>query len=101
MTLLLDPPAEQFERAMTECDVVICLRWPTAGETSRVIIRAFALGKPVVASDVPQWRELPDEFCWRVPIGGAAEITALSDIMVRFGDGRLSAGRRRCRPQIR
>ena len=91
VTLLLDPPAGQFESAMAGCDVVVCLRWPTAGETSRVIIRAFALGKPVVASDVPQWRELPEEFCWRVPIGGPAELAVLSDIMVRVADGRLSA----------
>ena len=89
--LLLDPPSESFEAMMGGCDVMVCLRWPTAGETSRVVMRALALGKAVIASDVPQWRELPEESCWRIPIGGPEEVDALCELMVGFASGRISA----------
>ena len=58
-------------------DLVINLRWPTAGETSATMMRAFGAGKVVITSDLPQTRDYPEEFCWRIPIGKAREVTAL------------------------
>jgi ubiquinone/menaquinone biosynthesis C-methylase UbiE len=50
-------------------DVVINLRYPTAGETSGTLIRALGAGKPVVVSDFGQFAELPDEVCLKVAPG--------------------------------
>lgn len=65
---------ENFEASIANCDVVIALRWPTAGETSAVIMRAFGAGKPVITSDVPQHGELDSAFCWRVSTDPDREI---------------------------
>jgi len=34
---------------------------------SATLVRAVAAGKPVVITDLPEWRFLPEEFCPRVP----------------------------------
>ena len=44
---------------MKACDVHVSLRSPTMGETSGTAIRALALGKPLVVSDVGWFAELP------------------------------------------
>ena len=44
---------------MGACDVHVSLRSPTMGETSGTAIRALALGKPLVVSDVGWFAELP------------------------------------------
>jgi glycosyltransferase involved in cell wall biosynthesis len=44
---------------MAACDVVVSLRSPTMGETSGTAIRALALGKPLIVSDVGWFGELP------------------------------------------
>ena len=56
----------QYIRAI---DVAINLRWPTAGETSAVMMRALGAGKPVIITDLPQWSYFPDSFCKRIPLG--------------------------------
>src|SRR5207245_2550954 len=42
--VVLDPAKPELERLITASDVVVNLRWPTAGETSAVMLRAFAPG---------------------------------------------------------
>src|SRR5262249_53236079 len=57
---------------------------PTMGETSGSVIRALALGKPVLASDVGWFSELPDGAALKIPvddyevatIAGALELAA-------------------------
>ncbi len=41
-------------------DILVNLRYPTAGETSASLLRLMAAGKPVVVSDAGSFRELPD-----------------------------------------
>ena len=53
---------------MRACDVLVNLRSPTMGETSGTAIRALALGKPLVVSDVGWFSELPDEVALKVPV---------------------------------
>ena len=53
---------------MAACDVHVNLRSPTMGETSGTAIRALALGKPLVVSDVGWFSELPDEVALKVPV---------------------------------
>jgi glycosyltransferase involved in cell wall biosynthesis len=72
---------------MGACDVCVSLRAPTMGETSGSAIRALALGKPLVVSDVGWFAELPDEVALKVPVdaheaetlGAALELLASND----------------------
>jgi len=53
---------------MKACDVHVNLRSPTMGETSGTAIRALALGKPLVVSDVGWFAELPSDVALKVPV---------------------------------
>jgi glycosyltransferase involved in cell wall biosynthesis len=55
---------------MKACDVHVSLRSPTMGETSGTAIRALALGKPLVVSDVGWFAELPPDVALKVPVDG-------------------------------
>ncbi len=59
----------EFFRYLKAADIVVNLRYPTAGETSGTLIRALGAGKPVVLSDHGQFGELPDDICLKVPPG--------------------------------
>jgi glycosyltransferase involved in cell wall biosynthesis len=52
---------ERLWSLIDRADAVISLRSPTMGETSAIVIRALALGKPVIVSDVGWFAELPDD----------------------------------------
>lgn len=58
-----------FFRYLKAVDVVVNLRYPTAGETSGTLIRALGAGKPVIVSDHGQFGELPDDTCLKVSPG--------------------------------
>ena len=76
-----EAPLDVLEAAIAKCSVAICLRWPTAGEVSAVLMRALGAGKPVIVSDVPQYRDLDPLFCWRVPIDTVDETSELERLM--------------------
>lgn len=60
-------PLEDFDAYLAACDVVINLRYPTFGETSGTMMRAFGLGKTVIVSDTGSSQELPEDVCLRIP----------------------------------
>ncbi|HKO56324.1 MAG TPA: glycosyltransferase family 4 protein, partial [Thermoanaerobaculia bacterium] len=66
-------------------DRLVNLRYPTAGETSGTLIRAFAAGKPVAVSDYAQFAEYPDDCVTKIPFG-AGEVDALVDFFRRDMD---------------
>lgn len=70
---------DDFDRYYGEVDRLVNLRYPTAGETSGTLIRAFAAGKPVAVSDYAQFAELSDDCVTKIPLG-EGEVEAL----VRF-----------------
>ncbi|MCU1230437.1 MAG: glycosyl transferase, group 1 [Acidobacteria bacterium] len=70
---------EAFARYYGEVDRLVNLRYPTAGESSGTLIRAFQAGLPVAVSDYAQFAELPDDCVVKVPFGDG-EVAAL----VRF-----------------
>jgi glycosyltransferase involved in cell wall biosynthesis len=78
--LRIDAPADEMTRLIGACDAVVGLRWPTVGETSGPMMRAFGIGRVVITSDVPQNREIDRRFCWRVPVD-AREDAALAQRM--------------------
>ena len=68
---------ERLWSLMGECDVIVSLRSPTMGETSGTVIRALAIGKPLVVSDVGWFSELPDAVAVKVaPDGREADVLA-------------------------
>jgi glycosyltransferase involved in cell wall biosynthesis len=64
-------------------DVCVNLRSPTMGETSGIVIRALALGRPLVVSDLGWFAELPDEAAAKVP-AGEGEVAALAAALERL-----------------
>jgi glycosyltransferase involved in cell wall biosynthesis len=69
MLWLGEVPFADFEAYLSASDVVVSLRHPSTGETSGSIMRTLGAGRPVIVSDLPQYADLPESFCWRVPVG--------------------------------
>ncbi|HZO51776.1 MAG TPA: glycosyltransferase [Bryobacteraceae bacterium] len=69
---------EEFEGYLSACDVVLNLRFPTVGETSGTLLRAFGMGKAVVVSDVGSFAEFPDDICLKVPVDATEDETLFS-----------------------
>ena len=84
---------EDFWRLARAADVSVNLRFPTVGETSGAVCRLAGTGLPVVVSDVGWFRELPDSFAAKVPIG-AGEVEAIAAVL---GELVRDAGVRRAR----
>jgi glycosyltransferase involved in cell wall biosynthesis len=79
---------------MAACDVHVNLRAPTMGETSGSAVRALALGKPLVVSEVGWFGELPDAVALKVP-AGEGEVAALAaalELLASRPDARRSMG---------
>jgi glycosyltransferase involved in cell wall biosynthesis len=60
---------DDFPMYYAAADRFVNLRYPSAGETSGTLIRAFDAGKPVAVSDYAQFSELPDGCAFKVPLG--------------------------------
>ena len=58
---------EDFDGFLAACSVVLNLRQTTFGESSGTMMRAFGLGKPVIASAIGGVCELPDHICVKIP----------------------------------
>ena len=83
-----------FWRAASAADFAVNLRHPTMGETSGAVCRLAGSGLPLIVSDTGWFRELPDAFAAKVPVGGD-EVARLADEMTRLafepGAARLRA----------
>jgi glycosyltransferase involved in cell wall biosynthesis len=75
-------PDEEFAAYFAAVDRLVNLRYPSAGETSGTLVRAFEAGKPVAVSDYAQFAELPDDCVVKIPFGDA-EVASLADFFVR------------------
>jgi glycosyltransferase involved in cell wall biosynthesis len=62
--------SQQYLDYIDLADVVVDLRYPTAGETSGSSLRALQAGKPLVVSAEGFFLELPDACCVRLPVDG-------------------------------
>lgn len=68
---------DDFWRLARAADVAVNLRFPTVGETSGAVCRLAGSGLPVIVSDVGWFRELPDAFASKIPVGeGEADAIA-------------------------
>jgi glycosyltransferase involved in cell wall biosynthesis len=79
---------------LARCDVCVNLRHPTMGETSGVAVRALALGRPLVVSDVGWFAELPDDAVVKVaPDEHEAErLAAALELLLERHDARAALG---------
>jgi glycosyltransferase involved in cell wall biosynthesis len=75
-------PDEEFAAYFAAVDRLVNLRYPSAGETSGTLIRAFEAGKPVAVSDYAQFAEFPDDCVVKIPFGDR-EIETLAEFFVR------------------
>jgi glycosyltransferase involved in cell wall biosynthesis len=60
----LDEP--DYFNALFASDVLINLRNPSNGEASGTLMHALAAAKPAIISDNNQYREFPDNVCWKL-----------------------------------
>ena len=72
-----------FWRAASAADFGVNLRHPTMGETSGAVCRLAGSGLPLIVSDTGWFRELPDAFAVKVPVGGD-EVARLAEEMTRL-----------------
>jgi glycosyltransferase involved in cell wall biosynthesis len=79
----LSPAEARLDDLILAADAVVSLRWPTAGETSGTMMRAFGAGRVVITSDLPQHRHYDAAFCWTVPTDPAGEATELYGLLDR------------------
>lgn len=63
------------------CDTAICLRYPSAGETSGIAIRMMGLGKAVIVSEGEEWSRYPPGSYWPIAAGDAREEDHLLEVM--------------------
>jgi len=62
---------------LAAADVCLCLRWPTALETSASWLRCLAAGRPTVITDLAHLVDIPDRIAARVdPLDEAASLLA-------------------------
>ena len=53
---------------LTAADACLCLRWPTALETSASWLRCLAAGRPTVITDLPHLMDVPPQVALRVDL---------------------------------
>jgi glycosyltransferase involved in cell wall biosynthesis len=88
-------PDESFDAYLAAVDRVVNLRYPSAGEMSGPLIRAFRLGRPVGVSELAQFAEIPRDVVVHIPPTDE-EIPALVSFMTRpIDSGALAAAQRR------
>jgi glycosyltransferase involved in cell wall biosynthesis len=78
-------PSKAYLDYIDLADVVIDLRYPTAGETSGSSLRAMQAAKPLIVSAEGFFLELPDDCCTRLPVGDPEqEVQALREALERL-----------------
>ncbi|RQT36246.1 glycosyltransferase [Burkholderia contaminans] len=55
-------------QAISESDVISCLRWPTLEAASASAIEAMLYGKTVICTDAGFYSEIPDEYVLKVSV---------------------------------
>jgi glycosyltransferase involved in cell wall biosynthesis len=63
----------QFSRYLGLTDIVVNLRYPSMGESSLTLLRAQALGKPVIVTRDATFAEFPDETIYKIDVGADEE----------------------------
>jgi glycosyltransferase involved in cell wall biosynthesis len=59
-----------FALYLKAIDVIVNLRYPTAGEASGTFTRALAMGRAAIVSNLGSFAEYPDDVCLKVEVDG-------------------------------
>lgn len=70
----------EYAEALKLTDIVVNLRYPSMGESSGTLCEALKAQKAVIVSSINQYREFPDDVCWKLPVGNA-EQTILTSML--------------------
>ena len=62
-------PKEDYWAALQRTDIVVNLRYPSAGESSATLLEEFSSGKPVIISNYAAYKEYPDDICIKIASG--------------------------------
>jgi glycosyltransferase involved in cell wall biosynthesis len=75
--------AESVAGYFAAADACLCLRWPTAGETSASWLRSIAAGRPTVLTGLAQLSDVPtiDAGTWRPSHASAPPIAITVDLL--------------------
>ena len=73
--------AQAFKGYLQVSDICVNLRYPSAGETSATLCQALGAGLPVLASNIPQFAEFPDDCVWKVDTGASEEDQLLAFLL--------------------
>ena len=60
----------RFYLYLKACDVVVNLRWPSAGEASGTLARALAVGRATIVNNVGSFSEVPGDVTLKVEVDG-------------------------------
>lgn len=71
---------DRLYEELAAADVCVNLRHPTSGETSGIVQRALAAGRPVVVNDTGWFGELPGDCAVKVAVG-EGEVPALATVL--------------------
>jgi glycosyltransferase involved in cell wall biosynthesis len=84
-----------FDACLERCDVVLNLRYPTLGESSGSLHRAFAFGKASLVSAVGQFAEHADDVTWKASVDEheADELAAMLAYLFKNPNARAQLGR--------
>jgi glycosyltransferase involved in cell wall biosynthesis len=88
----------EFLKWMSRADIIVNLRYPSAGEMSSTLVRALASGKPVIVSRLLDVQEIPENAVLRVrPDHEQKDLKAILVGLLRDPDlrSRLSANARK------
>ncbi len=74
-----------FYKYIKATDLCINLRYPSFGETSATLLRVLAYGVPALVSNINQYKEFPDDCCWKVDVDEKEidELINYVDILIR------------------
>jgi glycosyltransferase involved in cell wall biosynthesis/SAM-dependent methyltransferase len=64
-------------------DVILNLRFPSAGESSGTLLRAMGMGRPTVIFDYATFADFPAEMCVKLPLD-VVETTRLEEALLRL-----------------
>jgi len=72
--------SQDFHEVLSRCSICVCLRDPTAGESSATLWQAMAHGKPCVVVDHGSYGEIPDGTVAKVSPGSHL-LNELEDVL--------------------
>ena len=76
---------ETFHKYIIATDLCINLRYPSFGETSATLLRVLSYGVPSLVSNINQYKEIPDDCCWKVDVdeNEIEELVQFVDVLIR------------------